>query len=360
MKLKHLTIFFLLFAILSYVVFMVVKNNAIIEAEKAKIAEIEKAEKAKKTIVKQTDAEKKLKLPRNWQTMAGRRWINFLWDGITAEQMQFMIDNGLDPNKMLTVKWSDGEVTQYSLLYRMIHRDHSTDIIKILLDAGADANLTNEQGKRLPLDQAIQWEKFDVALLLIKHGGVNTGNNYKVLFDAISQGGLNDLKKFDFALALIDNGVVDAHDNYQTLYDEIFQEMVHSEYGLDRKIDIPKAMLILEDLIAKGVNTNNSISYEIGDYGYSYTPISYTIRSCMNNYNDDGKIFYLDIIKLLIDSGMDWNAKDYEGSYYYDDTTPSITDTLKWMEERASKPECLDALAYVQNHIKENNITLEE
>ena len=77
--------------------------------------------------------------------MAGRRWINFLWDGITTEQMQFMVDNGLDPNKMLTVKWSDGEVTQYSLLYSMIHRDHSTDIIKILLDAGADANLTNEQ-----------------------------------------------------------------------------------------------------------------------------------------------------------------------------------------------------------------------
>ena len=210
------------------------------------------------------------------------------------------------------------------------------------------------------MDQAIEWEKFDVALLLIKHGGVNTGNNYKVLFDAISQGGLIELKKFDFALALIEHGAVGTHDNYQTLYDEIFQEMVHSEYGLDNKIDIPKAMLTLENLIAKGINTNKSIGYDSGDYGYSYTPISYTIRSCMNNHNDDGKIFYLDIIKLLIDSGVDWNAKDFEGSYYYDDTTPTIADTLKWMEERMTKPECLEALAYVKTHLKENNIVIEE
>ncbi len=39
----------------------------------------------------------------------------------------------------------------------------------------------------------------------------------------------------------------------------------------------------------------------------------------------------------------------------------TIADTLKRMEDEAEKrnPECIEVLAYVKNHLKENNIIIE-
>ena len=220
MKLKHLTIFFLLFAILTYIVFMVVKNNAVIEAEKARVAEI--ARKA-----------------------------------------------------------------------RVVERDK---VVKA---------------------RAIEREK---------------------------------AKK----------------DNLQTLFYKLFLDMTHygygNGYGLDYDTDIPKAISKLENLIAQGANPSEQVNIGEGDYSYSYQPISYIFVTCGNDdYIDDadGRNFYLEIVKLLIDSGVDWNAKDSYDGYHGESGTSTIADTLKGIEENSSKPECLEALAYVKNHLKENNIIIE-
>ncbi len=159
--------------------------------------------------------------------------------------------------------------------------------------------------------------------------------------------------------------------NLQPLFYKLFLDMTHygygNGYGLDYDMDIPKAILKLENLIAQGANSNKKVNFgDDGEYGYSYTPISYIFRTCENDdYIDDAddRNFYLDIVKLLIDSGVDWNAKDsyqvYESEYENNSGTSTIADRLKRTEENSTKPECLEALDYVKNHLKENNIILE-
>ena len=158
-------------------------------------------------------------------------------------------------------------------------------------------------------------------------------------------------------------------DNLQTLFYKLFLDMTHygygSGYGLDYEMDIAKAILKLEDLIAQGAKPNQQVNIGEGDYSYSYQPISYIFVTCGNDdYIDDadGRNFYLEIVKLLIDSGVDWNAKDSYDGYHGESGTSTIADTLKWMEDKdeAHKPECLEVLAYVQNHLKENNIIIAE
>ena len=152
--------------------------------------------------------------------------------------------------------------------------------------------------------------------------------------------------------------------NLQTSFDRLFLDMTSYSRGLNDNIDIAKAILKLEDLIAQGANPNKNFGFPSeGEGGGLVTPISYIFTTCNNdNYIEyaGGKNFYLEIVKLLIDSGIDWNNTIY---YENDDGTSgsyTIADTLKWMEERTSKPECLEVLAYVQNHLKENNIIIEE
>ena len=151
----------------------------------------------------------------------------------------------------------------------------------------------------------------------------------------------------------------------QRLFDRLFKDMTKYSRGLNHNMDIAKEILKLEDLIAQGANPNKR--FEIGsdgDEGKLDTPISYIFFTCArDSYIEgaDGRNFYLEIIKLLIDSGVDWNAKNYyEGEDYSGTTT--IADTLKWMEDEDEnhKPECLEALNYVKNHLKENNIIIEE
>ncbi len=109
--------------------------------------------------------------------------------------------------------------------------------------------------------------------------------------------------------------------NVQNLFDRLFTETIRYTYGLDYDTDIPKAILKLENLIAQGANPNKRIIHAVDGSGYVDTPISYTFLACNNDsYIDDadGRNFYLEIIKLLIDNGVDWNAKNY---YESEDTS---------------------------------------
>ncbi len=149
----------------------------------------------------------------------------------------------------------------------------------------------------------------------------------------------------------------------QTLFYELFLDITYSGYGLDHNMDIPKAILKLENLIAQGANPNNSFEpYSEGDGENFITPIFYTLRTCNNDfrtYGADDRNFYLEILKLLIDSGVDWNVKNYYESEDGESGETTMADSLRWAEGSTHKPECLEALAYVQSHLKENNITLE-
>ena len=154
----------------------------------------------------------------------------------------------------------------------------------------------------------------------------------------------------------------------QALFDRTFADMAFAGYGLNHNMDIPEAILKLEKLIAQGANPNKKVSFGLeDDYSYLYTPISYIFFTCgddFKTYTSDDKNFYLEIIQLLIDSGVDWNAKNSRHHYDDDDDDvyiSTIAYTLKWIEEeKQHKPHCIEALNYVKNHLKENNITLEE
>ena len=282
------------------------------------------------TVLPSSAIAKDTALPDDWKTMSDWYWVKFVGEGITAEQMQFMIDNGLDANKMLTPDVNRGP-KQYSLLYAIIGNKNPIALVKILLDAGADANLTNKEATNLPLDRAIASYKFDVALLLIEHGAVG----------------------------------VEA--NKQTLFDEVFQELISHgyQYQLNQDIDLAKAVLTLDYLVTQGVHPNAKIYFGEGDYSYLYTPISYILLTCIINDDEinytNGRNIYLDIMKLLVNEKTDWNAKDIDDSYYHGVSTSTLADTLEWEEDEDEKrkPECLEVLAYVKNHLKENNIILE-
>ncbi len=150
----------------------------------------------------------------------------------------------------------------------------------------------------------------------------------------------------------------------QRLFFKTFLGMTYGSLGLNHDMGIPEAILKLEDLIAQGANPNKNFGFPSeGEGGGLVTPISYIFTTCNNDfrtYYPDDRNFYLDIIKLLIDNGMDWNNTIY---YQNDDGTSgsySIADTIRWEEEEyATKPECLEVLAYVKTHLKENNIVIE-
>ncbi len=150
----------------------------------------------------------------------------------------------------------------------------------------------------------------------------------------------------------------------QHLFFKTFLDMTYYSLGLNDNMDIAKEILKLEDLIAQGANPNKKFVFPSDSDGESLvTPISYIFTTCRNDhYIEDagGKNFYLEIIKLLIDNGIEWNAKIY---YENDDGTSgsyTIADRIRWLEENPSnKPECIEALAYVKTHLKENNIIIE-
>nr|MCH9853668.1 hypothetical protein [Alphaproteobacteria bacterium] len=151
----------------------------------------------------------------------------------------------------------------------------------------------------------------------------------------------------------------------QTLFDRLLKDMTNYGRSLNHEIDIPEAILTLETLIAQGANPNKKIPYSGEGEGdaFLYTPISYIFFTCGNDfrtYDSDGRNFYLDIIKLLIDSGVNWHDKnDYE-TYDGDTGTTTIAYELEWVEEAKHRTHCIEALDYVKNHLKENNITLAE
>ncbi len=280
------------------------------------------------TVLPSSTIAKDTALPDDWRTMSDWYWVKFVDEGITAEQMQFMIDNGLDANKMLTPDVNRGP-KQYSLLYAIIGNKNPIALVKILLDAGADTNLTNKEATNLPLDRAIASYKFDVALLLIEHDAVGV------------------------------------EENKQTLFDEVFQELIKYGYGehFHRDIDLAQAILTLNYLIAQGVHPNTKVLDYNGDISHYVTPIFYTLAACINDgymSDADGRNLYLKIIKLLVNEKTDWSAKNIHDSYYHGEGTTTIADTLEWIEESARNQECLEALDYVKTHLKENNITLEE
>ena len=284
------------------------------------------------TVLPSSAIAKNATLPDDWQTMSDWYWVKFVNEGITAKQMQFMIDNNLDPNKMLTPDVNRGP-KHYSLLYAIIGTENPIALVKTLLDAGADSNLTNEVTANLPsanfpLDRAIASYKFDVALLLIEHGAIGV------------------------------------KDNVQVLFDDIFQEIVDHQYGLDYNIDLSKAILILDYLVAQGAHPNTKISYENGDTDHTVIPISYAFSACINDREvneTNGGNFYLDIIKLLINEKTDWDIKDIHNSYYHGKGTSTIADTLRWVEGDRYRAllHCIEVADYVKNHLKENNITIE-
>ena len=149
----------------------------------------------------------------------------------------------------------------------------------------------------------------------------------------------------------------------QTFY-EIFLDITQSGYGIDYDMYTTETISRLETLIAQGVNPNKSFELPSDGYGKGVvTPISHILLTCANDsYIDDagGRNFYLEIIKLLIDSGVDWNVKNSYDDYHNAESGEStIADSLRWAERRAHKPDCLEALAYVKNHLKENNIIIE-
>ena len=119
MKLKHLTIFFLLFAILAYVVFMVIQNNAVIEAEKARIAEIEKAEKAKKDIeraarIAKAQQASKQRLFNKHLTEITKHGYGLDYDIDIAEailKLEDLIAQGANPNE--EIEHGDGDIEGY-------------------------------------------------------------------------------------------------------------------------------------------------------------------------------------------------------------------------------------------------------
>ncbi len=149
----------------------------------------------------------------------------------------------------------------------------------------------------------------------------------------------------------------------QTFY-EIFLDITQSGYGIDSDMYTAETISRLETLIAQGVNPNRSFELPSDGYGKGFvTPISHILLTCTNDryLNDaDDRNFYLEIIKLLIDSGVKWNAKNsYDGYHYGESGESTIADSLRWTEENAHKPDCLEAIDYVKTHLKENNITLE-
>ena len=158
----------------------------------------------------------------------------------------------------------------------------------------------------------------------------------------------------------------DAAKKNQTLFDDIFLEMTYAGYGLNYNIDIPEAILRLETLIAQGANPNKKIPYsgEGESDAFLYTPISYIFFTCGNDdrtYDSDDRNFYLEIVKLLIDSGVDWNDKNsYETESDGGSDKRPLTERFERVEENADKLQCIEALDYVKNHLKENNIILEE
>ena len=356
----HLAIFFSLLAILTYVVLLPIKNINATENEDA----------AKKTQALFDELFEDM----TYSGSALNPNIDISKAILTLEKL---IEQGANPNKK--VSFNDGNYYEYlytpisyifyacgwdSTTYGADDRNFYLEIVKLLIDSGVDWNAKDiydsdyNSGTTTIADRLKQTEK-DPRHKPDCIEALNYVQNH-LKENNIT---LEETKKIKQVITKKD-AIIKKN---QALFDKLLKEMTYYSNGLNHEIDIPKEILRLKKLIAQGANPNKKVSFEgRGGDGYIYTPISYIFHTCdsdSSTYGADDRNFYLEIIQLLIDSGIDWNAKNSSHSYYDDDDGPyesPITERFERVERNADKLHCIEALNYVKNHLKENNIILED
>ena len=390
MKLKHLAIFFLLFAILTYVVFMLIETGVVTAVDTAE--DVTKETDATAELVtenKTTEivdaAENNDAIIKKKQALFDRTFADMTYSGYALNhrmdipeailRLKTLITQGANPNKKLPFSNKSGEgdyilYTPISYIFVTCDNDFTTygaddrnfylDIVKLLIDSGVDWNAENiHQGDDYSVTTTIADRLKQTE---------NDPQHKPHCIEALNYV-KNHLKENNITLEETKEiKQDDAIKKNQALFDKLFKEMTQFDYsiprGLNHDMDIPEAILRLKALIAQGANPNKKISYYNGSNGSFDTPISYLLLGCINDdeaNHTNARNFYLEIVKLLIDSGVDWNDKNsYETESDGGSDKRPLTERFERVEENADKLQCIEALDYVKNHLKENNITLEE
>ncbi|MCH9845034.1 MAG: ankyrin repeat domain-containing protein [Alphaproteobacteria bacterium] len=212
-------------------------------------------------------------------------------DNAKPADIQWLLKNGVEANALYH-SLSPDSFYKDSVLHRAIrYHNNPLEIVKILLDAGADVNLKtigDEDARGLdieydsshsltPLHLAAKYRRLDVAKLLLERGAdINFVN---------SEG------ETPLALALYN-----LDSNYQN-FDENVIEMVKL-------------------LLANGADPHIEYGYHIGDGYVAHTPLSHVFYSCTAytsgiTYGSTRRVkveqLFLRTIHVLLDGGADVN-----------------------------------------------------
>jgi len=93
--------------------------------------------------------------------------------------LKLLLENKGNPNSAEDAPPRKGNIPRHTALVSAIgwNDDYSLEKVKMLIDAGADVNFDNKRRIEKPLNAAITFDKFDVALYLMQHGA--DYKNYK-------------------------------------------------------------------------------------------------------------------------------------------------------------------------------------
>ena len=102
-----------------------------------------------------------------------------------TKYLELLLNYNGDPNSIETAPTKAGDSNRETALLAAISYldDNSLEKVKLLVEAGADLNYYNEGHTRLPLSNAITFDKMDVALYLLKKGA-----DYKRVMHKMSDG----------------------------------------------------------------------------------------------------------------------------------------------------------------------------
>ena len=154
------------------------------------------------------------------------------------------------------------------------------DMVKALLEAGADVKLKNHRGDSILHYAFERWYNMDIIKMLVEYGAdVDEKNSYgeTPLYLSVSQDKGDEA--FNYLIEMdVDVNAIDNRDNTSLLHEG------HKHIGIVKK------------LVEKGLDVNDKD--EKGN-----TALHYAITKCKD----------IDIIKFLIESGADIHAKNNEG-----------------------------------------------
>jgi len=256
--------------------------------------------------------------------------LTYILDSLILEAVKYGNDDSIDIVKLLIEYGADVNTDDSYGNYLLMFAHHNINIFKLLLENGADINQNGRHGSVLTdyIYENGDSLSFEHIKFLIDSGAdVNFQEEANVtdetpLIQAISSGGSKRLELIKF---LLDNGA----NNFEASREGDGYKAIHVAFYIHRENEVYQIVKLLVDAGANVNAPTSEYDYEIDDL-HRDTPLTLAIKN-----------EYISVVNFLLENGADIYIKNYQGK-----------DSLTLAIENGN----LDIINLILSHTKEQQI----